>query len=226
MKEIKIEIPNFARDIQVSNSRRAKYYEEGEKIPKKYQNNSYEFTKVKSSSKKTRIVLFNKKTNEPVIKNPNTAGTPKFTTIAGNDLWNTHRVGNYIEKIKLSLQVYFWEIIKHFKLENEDLTELIPIRIKFDFYTHKETQDLDNLSLFYQKAFADAIQNKVYPKEKRWLDNDDLKNIKSYYVNHHDVKSKKEEKLIITISKADGCNVIDYEKEVLQININELNGKN
>jgi hypothetical protein len=220
MKEIKIVIPNFAREIKVSNNRRASYYKEGEKIPKKYQNKFYTFLPYKG-----KMILFDNKTKCPVIKNPNTAGTPKFTTIAGNDLWNTHRVGNYIEKIKLSLQIYFWDVIKHFKLENLNIESYLPMRITFDFYTYKETQDLDNLALFYQKSFADAIQDKVYPEEKRWIKKDDVKTIKSYVINHHDVESKEKEQLIITITKVENCNVIDYTTNVLQLNTDEINGR-
>jgi len=214
---MKIEIPNFARDICVSKARRAKFYKHGDKIPKKYQTKSYNFIPYRG-----KMVLVETSTNQPVIKNPTQAGTPSFVTIAGNDVWDTHRRGDYVEKIKLSIQVYFWEIIKHFKLDKEDLESLIPIRITFDFYTCKETQDLDNLELLYKKAFIDAIQDKKYPvEEKRLIRNDTTKWIKSLYTNHHDVKTKDNEKLVITLTKCDNI-VIDYANDITTLNINNL----
>jgi len=213
---IVIEIPRFAKEIQISKARKAKFYYQGEKIPKKYQNKFYTFL-----PRKGKMVLIDNSTKQPVIKNPNAAGTPSYTTIAGNDIWNTNRVGVYTEQIKLSLQNWFWEIIKYYKLDKLDVTELLPLHITFDFYTYKEKQDLDNLKLFYEKAFIDAIQDSTYANETRWLRNDSTKQIKALYTNHHDCKNKEEEKLVITITKSNNT-VIQYDELIEKLNINDF----
>lgn len=211
--KITISIPNFAREITLSNKRRASYYKKGDKLPKKYSTFTHTF------DKKERLI--NVVTGELVIKNPDSVGTPKTTTIAGNDLWNTHRIGNYTELIKISLQEWLWQVICHYKLQTVDLTELLPMRVKLDFHTYKESQDLDNLDLFYRKAFADAIQDNKFNNETRWLRNDNTRHIKSFVTNHHDVSNKSEEMLVITITKAP-VRFINYETETLEFNVNNL----
>lgn len=213
---IVIEIPKFAKEIQISKARRAKFYYQGEKIPKKYQTKFYTFLPYKG-----KMVLIDNSTKQPVIKNPNAAGKPSYTTIAGNDIWNTHRVGAYTEQIKLSLQNWFWQVIKYYKLDKVDVTELLPLHITFDFYTYKEKQDLDNLKLFYEKAFIDAIQDSDYANEARWLRNDSTKQIKALHTNHYDVVNREDEKLVITLQKSNNT-VVDYEKEIMSIDINTL----
>lgn len=222
-KKIVIEIPNFAREITLSNKRRASYYKKGEKIPKKYQDADEEggiiYPKNRYYWQKGR--LYQKSDYTPVLKNPNSVGTPKTTTIAGNDLWNTHRIGNYTELIKITLQEWLWEVICHYNLQSVDITDLLPMRVHLDFHTYKEPQDLDNLDLFYRKAFADAIQDNKHKNETRWLRNDNTRNIKSFVTDHNDVKNKSEEKLIITITKAPVV-FIDYNKETLEFNTSNL----
>lgn len=212
-KKIVIQIPNFAREITLNNKRNASYYKKGDKIPKKYSMDKHTF-----DAKGRLIDLAN---GTLVLKNPNSVGTPKTTTIAGNDLWNTHRIGNYTELIKITLQEWLWGIICHYSLQQVDLIGLLPMRVHLDFYTYKEPQDLDNLDLFYRKAFADAIQDNKYKNETRWLRNDNTRNIKSFLTDHNDVKNKSEEKLVITITKAPVV-FIDYEKETLQFNTANL----
>jgi hypothetical protein len=225
MELLRIEIPKFAKEVTVSQARRANYYHLGEKIPKKYDNEDYGYI-VKGKYR----ILANVKQKPPVlvIKNPNTAGTPRKETISGNDIWNTMRVGNYTEIIKLSVQKYFWDVIKHFELDTLDLHDKFPLRVHLIFHTYKEPQDVDNLDLIYRKAFLDAIQDRpehmVYDIGPRLIRKDDAKTVKSLYTDHHDCMPD-EEKLIITISLCDN-KVIDYNNlPIWKINIMEMNLK-
>lgn len=211
---ITITIPKFAREIKVTNARRAKYYHESENIPKKYQNSDYNWLLHKG-----KTVLCNLITKEPVIKNPTTAGTPRFETINGNDLWSGAKRDDYKDIFKASIQVWFWECIKLLNLEKTNLNEsLYPLQIELIFYTYKEEQDLDNLDLWYRKCFLDAIQDvytfKETPRkliETRFIRNDNTKIVKSIHSDHHDCKFG-EDKLVIKINTCNNT-VIDYNKE-------------
>jgi hypothetical protein len=222
MELLKITIPKFARTVTVSQARRANYYHQGEKIPKKYQGDDFAWR-----IHRKKMVLFNVKTNSPVVKNPNTAGTPRDEVIAGNSVWDTTRIGNYTELIKLSVQKYFWDVITHFGLDKTDLRGKVPLRIHLEFYTYKEAQDVDNLDLIYRKAFIDAIQDRpehmVYDVGPRLIANDNAKTIKSIYTDHHDCMPD-EEKLVITISLCDNT-VINYDEIIWKINLTQLDLK-
>jgi hypothetical protein len=224
---LQITIPKFAKSVTVSKARRANYYHQGEKIPKKYNNNNYAFV----LRGKNRILCdIRPDVAVPVIKNPKTAGTPRVENISGNSVWDTMRVGNYMEIIKLSVQNYFWEVIKHFELNKiETLRTNAPLRVHFEFYTHKEEQDIDNLDLIYRKAFLDAITDRpehmVYDVGERLIPTDGPKMIKSIYTDHYDCELD-DEKLIITISKCDNT-VINYENFIItNLNINDIKRSN
>jgi hypothetical protein len=175
------------------------------------------------------MILFDTDTNSPVIKNPNTVGKPREEIIAGNSVWDTARIGNYTEIIKLSVQNYFWQVIKHFNLDKTDvLRGKVPLRVHLHFHTFKEPQDIDNLDLIYRKAFLDTIQDRpdymIYDVGPRLIESDGPKIIKSVYTDHHDCMPD-EEKLIITISLCNN-NVIDYDNlPIWKINLKELNLK-
>lgn len=211
---ITITIPKFAREIKVTNARRAKYYKSGEDIPKKYQTPDYNWLLYKG-----KLVWCNLITKEPVIKNPNAAGTPKFETINGNDLWSGAKRDDYKDIFKASIQVWFWECIKLLNLEKTNIDEsLYPLQIVLNFHTYKENQDLDNLDTWFRKCFLDAIQDvytfKETPKkliETRFIRNDNTKIIKSIHSEHHDCRFG-EDALIIEINRCYN-KVIDYNKE-------------
>jgi len=225
MELLKIEIPNFAREVQTSKTRRPKYYKKGENIPKKYQNVSYQY---RAFGRDT--VLFSIATALPIVKNPNKAGQPKYDTISGNDIWSEHKRGHYKAKFKATIQVYMWEVVKFLGKNDFIINETeYPLQINFDFYTYKEPQDLDNLDLWYRKCFLDAIQDqynidkgvKRELKEKRMIRNDNPLVIKQLNSGHHDCL-KGQDSLIITISKS-ANKVIDYSiEEFLTINLTQL----
>jgi len=215
---IQFTIPNFARRVQTSAAQRPKFYKEGDKYPKvKYsEDKGYKFVKFPNK----RYAILVDKNNNPVIKNPNEVGTPKFSDIRGNDLWDTKAIGNRVEMIKLSLQEYLWSVIKFYKIpEQINIREEKALRVHLEFYTYKEPEDTDNLDTFYRKAFADAIQDNKYLKETRLISNDKV--IKSFYTDQYDVEEESMQKLVITVSRCTN-KVIDYKNIILNINVADI----
>lgn len=129
------------------------YYKESE-VPKKYKDiNQYDFDEFKIPGiKHPKLILFDLKTGEPVIKNKARAFKPKLLPINGQELheltmpdWKRAKVMN---------------ILKAFFLEG--LNGLAPIdhTILVEMYWHDRAGnfDMDNKSLFYIKAFLDTIK--------------------------------------------------------------------
>lgn len=220
---IRIEIPNFARQVKVSNARKARHYKFGENIPERFEKaigSVYTWKEVKGKTLLARV-----DNGELVVKNPKTAGTPRYEQIAGNSIWDTGRNGDYMEMIKLSVQKYMWDVIQHFKHDSLVIKdELLPLRVTMDFHTYMEPQDFDGLKLFYEKCFLDAIKDQYTWKEKprrlletRWVREDNTKIIKSLHMEHHDC-FKGEDKLVITVTSGIPNKVINYTKDVPEFN--------
>ncbi len=79
----RIEIPDFKEHVELSKSRRAKYYYKNkgvDKLPKKYQGKEYVFDK--------SGILIHKLTKEKIISNPKSEGTPKLWKISGNEIFS------------------------------------------------------------------------------------------------------------------------------------------
>jgi len=143
-----VKVYNFIDRIKLSEKRRAKYYTKKDKIPKKYQNDNFEF------NKKDR--LENVETGEAVIKNPIAAGTPRFRKITGQYFWSG--ANPFIRrKIKNEMSDFFYEFLKDFKkAEDEDY----PIGVRIDLYDEEDGQDLDNFIFLYRKVIHDVLTAK------------------------------------------------------------------
>jgi len=157
-------IYKYINRTKLSNSRRATYHEEGKTIPKKYQTKDYEFRK-----KGSKVVIFDKKTNLPVIKNFNVVGTERSIPIKGNSFY----AGFPSKFMRLAVvESIKGDFVKYFnKLKKFNLTEY-PIQIEFIYFdelnertTGKkgkkkiQTQDLDNLRFAYEKCSQDLLTN-------------------------------------------------------------------
>lgn len=237
MNLLQIEIPNFAREVTVSEKQRAKYYELNKwknddgtfKLPKKYMNSNYGWTMI---GKKT--VLYDNVNQEPVVRNSKTAGTPRKMEIKGNSIWDGTLQEVHLNKFKISIAEYFWNVLSHYM--NTSMIEEIsiklethyPLRVVFEFHTYKEEQDIDNLDVFYRKAFLDGVQDKYsYEKgqkkelvQRRLLRNDDKSVIRSLHTEHYDCLQG-EDKLIISIHNCEDKREVDYDKP-LQLNLSEI----
>lgn len=85
-----------------------------------------------------------------------TSGTPKYHKVAGNDLWaslNPHIRAKVLKELKL----WFYN---NYVRSLDPLTEF-PISITFEFHGPLTDHDLDNLDIFYRKAFLDCLSGHV-----------------------------------------------------------------
>lgn len=161
-----VEIPKYIRKVQVSGKRKATYYKQGEKLPQRYQERlgvDYQWGK----NFKGQVLLCDAKL-EPIIKNKNSCGTPKYKRINGQDLH------------ALTLQA--WERSKIITaIKNQMIPEVAkleaiyvkPIIIEAELHdTFMDTEnngqdwDVDNrYSGFYGKVFPDVLCGCPYTDE-------------------------------------------------------------
>jgi hypothetical protein len=159
MQQIVI-IPQYLREIKLSEARMKKYYELGKREPKaiKYQDKSkYDWAVVKPYPK-SRKFLIDIETGERVIANPKAQGTPKIITINGQKIYNGEVNKNVRNKVMM-------EIKKSFKpyIEKMEPISNYPIKITLEIHdTIRESQsnnlwDIDNRSYPYIKGFQDCL---------------------------------------------------------------------
>lgn len=198
MEELIITIPTIPRQVKVAEAQRPKYYKEVNDLPKKYLTDDYEFRQLQG---KKSVVLYDIATNQPVIKNHKTVGQPRYYDIRGNDLWDVKAPQAFLEQVKISLQEYFWQVIKHIYADRQlpNFREAKSLRVRMVFHAHNEAQDTDNLDLFYRKAFADAIQDNKYNNETRLIPNDKV--IKSFWTDVQEVATLAEEQMVIFVTE-------------------------
>jgi hypothetical protein len=160
-KITQIEIPNYIYQVQVSKSRRVKYFHSSktgigkvkkllEDLPKKH---------------KAIIVgtdlegFYIDKNGERVIANPLAAGTAKFVPINGQMFYSS---GNQFTRVKIvnALHDFFSSEIKRVSLQPFKKSDY-PIVITLEWfapYSHK-TMDITNMYSVYQKTFEDTLVN-------------------------------------------------------------------
>lgn len=156
-----IVIPRYVRKVLTSNARRATYYEEGEKLPKKYQDGIAKGKYFWVMDRKRKKVLLTDGSGELVIKNPRVAGQPKYKLIAGNDL-HSLRMKDF-ERSKIIKAIKAQMIAEVEKLE-PIAEHHFPIRILMEVHntvvdaeTNTLSWDVDNHALFYAKTFPDVL---------------------------------------------------------------------
>lgn len=189
---------------------RPKYYKQGTHIPKYLSNKiDYLYTFDKKG------ILIDLHTKKPLLKNPNQAGTVRKLVISGNSI---HRISDSeIEsKIQVDNYVKIKTCLKNFYLDNLPLTDYIikeQVVIEFIFITTKEDvlalgkeNDLDNYKQFYEKAFLDSIQSKIWDvKEKKLIHNEKaiIENDNMNYIVRleHEIQIKDYRELIINIKR-------------------------
>lgn len=166
---VRIVIPNYIRELQLSKARKAKYYEmvkgkvKGSKpIPKKYLTEDYAFIPI-LMGKTQKLILCEKKTKTPVIANPQAQGTPKMYVINGQDLYNQNMHPQTRRKVVLAIKENF----KPYLLKMEFIPEdYYPLRIDMEVHDlitdpllRNQSWDMDNRSHgFYSKAFQDLLK--------------------------------------------------------------------
>lgn len=169
-------IHKYIRKVQMSGSRRATYYKQGEKLPTKYQSRlgaDYQWMRFKGG----KIILCDAH-EKPVVKNPNSCGTPKYKLINGQDL---HALTlQDFERSKIITAIKKQMIPEVAKLK--PITEY-PIIIEAELYDTILDQeiistkgkvvdtkfDIDNRFLMYGKTFPDVLCGCPYRDEDTGL---------------------------------------------------------
>jgi hypothetical protein len=146
-------IPEYPMRVQLSKSRRAKYYSNTSgpqrvtKIPKKYLNYSFN-----SSG-----FLIDKQ-GEKIIANSRSVGTPKFIPINGQ-VFYSQKGGEFMRaKVVNFLHEFFTEQIENQKLEPITQKPII-IVLNWHLPYNYQTPDNTNISYVYLKTFEDALVN-------------------------------------------------------------------
>jgi hypothetical protein len=164
-----LSIDHFPRKMQISASRRAKFYELGKgkakKLAKKWQDESkYQwqpFTVQRLGVKSQRFFLVDIATGEKVIANPKAMGTPNIMTIGGQAIANGSIHPNVRNKMFQELKDFFLKEFKKNKLQ-KFTTDQFPLMIEgqlfMPYYEKMGAEwDVDNMQLPYLKPFHDAL---------------------------------------------------------------------
>lgn len=172
-------INEYVRKVKISNSRLAKYYYQGEKIPIKYQKGLLNGENHWMFIKERRGIVLVDADGDPIVKNPKVAGTPRYKRINGQDLYSTnmHQAERtkIIDAIKAQMRP---EIRKLGKIEESNF----PIRVLCEVHTtfmdgeyiKKDGQpkelnwDIDNHISIHMKAFPDTLKSEgIIPDDHR-----------------------------------------------------------
>jgi len=172
------DVETFIEKIELSKKRRAQYYTQKIKLPKKYSGDDYDFDK--------NGTLINIHTGEKVIKNSLSVGKPNIKMITGQYFW-TGAHPHIRRKIKREMSDFFYKYMKDMpKVEESQY----PIGVRIDLYDKQDTgQDLDNFIFLYRKVIHDVLTAKEMKHEAIIID-DSKKYIqdiptKFYPINDH-----------------------------------------
>ncbi len=200
---------DYPRDVSLGIIR-PKYYKKGTHIPKYILNKVdylYDFDK--------KGILIDLHTKKPLLKNPKEAGTVRKLHIAGASLHNITD-NERLARVQVDNYVKIKGCLKNFYLDNLPLTDYIikePVVIEFIFTTTKEDvltlgkeNDLDNYKQFYEKAFLDSIQSKIWSVEEKKLIHNNKAIIENDNMNYivrleHEIQIKDYRELIINIKR-------------------------
>ena len=139
-----ITIPNYITKIQLSKARRAKFYKKGDKIPKKYLTTNHRFDDLG--------YLCDEK-GDKVVKNPRTAGTPKYEALSGNKLTSGYATPHIRNKISTALKDFYAPHVRKMKPIAE-----YPLIITWEFWTTVQPANFDMSNFwFYYKYFEDTL---------------------------------------------------------------------
>lgn len=187
-------IPQYITEVKVSDSRRAKYFKLGDKLPSKYENNA-RFTWKNEK-------LLDELTKTFVIKNPIAVGKPRYQSIAGNEIY-----ARMHERVRMLIV----KAIKANYLPNmpKQLNLSYPIEISMDIHTQPKmlNWDVDNLWI-YIKCFQDLLV------DLKLIPGDDIRYIKSSgQINFTPVQSEEQRRLIFNITELPKTTHVMYNLE-------------
>lgn len=167
--KITVEIPNYIRQVKLSDARQKKYYEKGKAAPKaKRYNDSSKFEWKRWSNGK--IYLTEIETKERVVANPRAAGTPRLITINGQKIYNGEASKHIRNKILSAIKESFAPYINKM---NPVPLENFPLRLELEVHdiirepSSNSLWDLDNRAWPYIKAFQDCLTGNADKKGKK-----------------------------------------------------------
>lgn len=180
-----IEIPNYIRQVTLSNKRRAKYYTKDDELPKKFTDPKFD--------KKGRLLG---KTGLPVIRNVRTVGKPRLKTINGQELYSGLTMpfvrSTMVRQIKESFAKHLKKVLP---LKYEDF----PVKMCLELHDIPKdgNWDLDN-KWIYTKCLLDAL------KQQGIIPDDSIRYITaSPGFEYHPIAEDQTPKLVLKIYKDD-----------------------
>lgn len=161
---IELEIPLYIREYLKSKNVRAKYYQEGDTIPKRFGKDASlyawrSFTKIENGKKVSKKFLVEKLTGNKVISNPHLAGQEKRININGQGIYNgtiqEFDRNNMIGQIKDSFRSHVRTLkpINRFPLR----LDVFLFDTIIDDFSNGQDWDLDNRFYPYGKTFQDLL---------------------------------------------------------------------
>lgn len=143
-----VAIVDYIKYVTLSNGRE-KYYIKGDKVPKKYASENYEFDKSN--------VLIDLSTGQRVVKSKK---KPNVVKIHGQTIWSG--ISHFTRsKIAKEMKSYFYTQFRNEIPEILDPSSY-PIGIRIDVYDRiDEGEDFDNMMFIYRKAVHDSLCGNV-----------------------------------------------------------------
>jgi len=138
-----IVIPEYITRVQISKSRRKKYFKKGDEIPKKYQKSEFTY-------KGGFLVDAD---GVRVIKNPRAAGTPRYEVLSGNKITSGYATPHIRNRISSALKDFYRPHVQKMK----PITQY-PLRVEWEFWTTVDPANFDMSNFwFYYKYFEDTL---------------------------------------------------------------------
>lgn len=156
-KLVTIEIPNFSEYIKKANKARELPYIKGKcRLPKMYDNDDYEWRKIKYWGKHVEVIV-RKSDGLQMISNKLTANKPRLVKVNGQDIYNQRNNSFGRAFVSNTLHTYYKEYLKEVN-PFEDLNNF-PLCIELMFYIHDEGKsNIDNDNKWvWEKGFQDTL---------------------------------------------------------------------
>jgi hypothetical protein len=144
-KLAEIVIPQFITKILISKRRKPTYYKKDDKIPKKYQKNTFVGNYLVDDHGKR------------IVKNTRSVGTEKYQQLSGNNLLSGYGSHHMRAKIAKKLKEFYQPFVQSYVKKHGPITKF-PIRVEWDVYTDISATNWDASNLFfYYKYFEDTL---------------------------------------------------------------------
>ncbi len=155
-----IVFPDYPIKVQMSKSRRKKWFEEGYSIPRKYQDDQFNF-KHRPGRKDYPKCLYNSETKEFVIKNERFVDMPRYQSLSYNKIST---------KLKIPVLIKLKEWMSDFIPRTLNLRGPIKVQAIVYDWPIPLNKDLDNMHIYY-KAFLDLLKQRGLIKDdsKRFI---------------------------------------------------------